>query len=275
MRPLAALVLIVLGGAQLTCKNNDAPQDLGQPPDVEMWPDTRGVSEPFGRTCELGKQCTEKDLDNYPLVCIGVAGGAQGRGFCTRPCTDVGGECYGVPNGQMAGCFLEASKGDAGPGDKFCGFFCKMGTNTWTCPGGMKCGPTGKDGNAICVPTDELPPDGGVQDRSLKDKPIGLQPNSGKICSAPSECASGDGCISVLGSPKKMCLTQCDPKYPACNVPDPTKNASQCLLQFSSSLYYCVWFCLFEGKPYECPSADFECYQPNQSEPNLKICKPK
>jgi hypothetical protein len=272
MRPLAAIVIVVLGGAQLTCKNNDAQSDLGPPPDVVMWPDTRGVSEPFGRTCELGKQCTEKDIDGYPLVCIGVAGGAQGRGFCSRSCTDVGGECYGVPNGQMASCFLEASKGDAGPGDKFCGFLCKTGTHTWTCPGGMKCGETGKDGTAICVPTDELPPDGGVQDRSLRDKPS-VPPNSGKICSTPAECAEGDGCVAV-GGVKKMCLAPCDPQYPACGVPDPTKNASACF-KFTATQHYCVWLCLYEGKSYECPTADFECYQIDQTQPNLKICKPK
>jgi hypothetical protein len=274
------MLVLIACSLLVTCAKNEVLPDKGQPPDTAMWPDVRGADEPFGRICELGKACPDKDLAGHDLVCIGVTGGAAGRGFCSRPCTDVGGECFGVPNGQSASCFLEENAGDAGPGNKFCGFLCKTKTNTWTCPGGMTCGTPGGDGTAICVPTGELPKrDGGPLDKGNKDKPVvgdGIQPNSGKICTDANECAPGDTCLPLLGSTKKMCLTPCDPKYPTCVVPNPTKNASECLIKASASQYYCVWFCFYQGKTYDCPDAtNFDCTPPDATQPNLKICVPK
>jgi len=149
MRVLTLLAVLAL----TACAKNDPEPQKDMATDTKLWPDLRGVDEPFGRVCtNLGKPCTDKDPEGYDLMCIGIQGGTAGKGFCSRSCTDVGTECYGAPNGQSAGCFISAASGDAGGGDKFCGFLCKTSKSSWACPGTLTCGKTDKDGNAICVP---------------------------------------------------------------------------------------------------------------------------
>ncbi|MFZ5786500.1 MAG: hypothetical protein ACOY3Y_08655 [Acidobacteriota bacterium] len=152
MRNTATLVGLVLLASSVHCNKEDPVQpDLAV--DLQLMPDTVGVNEPFGRACTtIGKECPDKDPAGFTLVCIALAGGSAGKGFCTRSCTDVGTECEGAPNGQKAGCFISSGAGDAGPGDKFCGFLCKTKTNFWTCPGTLTCGKPDKDGTAVCLP---------------------------------------------------------------------------------------------------------------------------
>jgi hypothetical protein len=137
--PLLIGALLACGGAK------DSPPDASI--DGAGRSDVRGVDEPFGRACaEIGKECPVKDPQGFPLICIALEGGSQGKGFCTRTCTDVGGECFGAPNGQMAGCFI------SGQSDKYCGFLCQEKLVTWTCPGTLTCGTSDKDGTAFCLP---------------------------------------------------------------------------------------------------------------------------
>ncbi len=110
-----------------------------------------------------------------------------------------------------------------------------------------------------------------VVDQAVADQ--GVPKNSGKICQSAAECAPGDECLAFFSS-TKMCVSPCTPGQ-ACSVPSAAKNASGCYLQ-SGSNYYCVWFCLYTGKNYECPVAgSYDCYQPKPTEPGLKICVPK
>jgi hypothetical protein len=151
MRPVLVTVLLVLASMVSCSKETEPQKDLAA--DTVLQPDAIGADEPFGRSCTvLGKECPDKDPAGFTLLCIGVSGGSSGKGFCTRSCTDVGTECEGAPNGQKAGCFIASSAGDAGPGDKFCGFLCKTKTNFWTCPGTLTCGKPDKDGSAFCLP---------------------------------------------------------------------------------------------------------------------------
>ncbi len=152
MRAATVLVLLAVLSSAPACSKEDTTQkDLAV--DTHLQPDVVGADEPFGRSCTaIGKACPDKDPAGFTLVCIALAGGSSGKGFCTRSCTDVGTECEGAPNGQKAGCFISSGAGDAGPGDKFCGFLCKTKTNFWTCPGTLTCGKPDKDGTAVCLP---------------------------------------------------------------------------------------------------------------------------
>ena len=144
----------------LSCSGDDSPNDVGggDAVDVGIKPDIKGADEPFGRACTtIGQQCPDKDPDGFTLWCMALQGGTAGKGFCTRQCSDVGPECYKVPNGQWAQCFIEdTSAGDAGPSKKYCGFLCgsRDGTHTltWTCPGTLTCGKPNSQGTAVCLP---------------------------------------------------------------------------------------------------------------------------
>jgi hypothetical protein len=152
MRSIVTLLAtIALGSIACGSDTKEPQKDLAA--DTKPWPDVRGADEPFGRACtNLGKECPDKDPAGFTLLCIGVAGGTAGKGYCSRTCTDVGTECEGAANGQKAGCFVAENAGDAGPGNKFCGFLCKSKANFWTCPGSLSCGKPDKDGVAICLP---------------------------------------------------------------------------------------------------------------------------
>jgi hypothetical protein len=122
-----------------------------------------------------------------------------------------------------------------------------------------------------------------AQDLAPDQKPtgdLGVPPNSGSICESALDCAPGDECIdlSYFGGKKKMCATVCTPGQ-ACAVANPAKNASLCLLKVptpTGARYFCLWFCLYTKKSYECPAAGaYDCVQPSSTDPGLKICVPK
>jgi len=124
-------------------------------------------------------------------------------------------------------------------------------------------------------PTPDLaPPDQALEaavDLSVADQ--GGPKNSGRICQSEAECAPGDECRAFFSN-TKMCVSPCTPGQ-TCSVPSPAKNASGCYLQ-AGTTNFCVWFCLYTGKTYECPvPGKYDCYQPNATEPGLKICVPK
>ena len=137
--------------ATISCgSNSDAgPQDLGGidlAPDIWLAPDYAVVDEPFGRSCtkeEFGKECKDKDADNNPLTCVPVEKDSE-KGLCTKPCSDVGGECFGVPNGQWALC--------SGGSTKFCVFLCQTPERSYICPPMLTCGEVDDKGYAICLP---------------------------------------------------------------------------------------------------------------------------
>jgi hypothetical protein len=130
--------------------------------------------------------------------------------------------------------------------------------------------PTPDTGSGI----DQDVPNPGPKDKGVPDQ--GIPRNSGRICTTEKECAAGDTCLSFWGSSKKMCLTPCSPSYEVCEVPNPGTQTSRCYYQASPTLHYCLWFCEYQGKKYECPVPEaFECFAPNSSQPGLKICRPK
>lgn len=149
------LVLVICGSLLSACsdddgddpKGPDAAADAGA--DVEISPDTRSVDDPFGRECaNLGEPCKDPDPIGFDLVCVALNGGTEGKGYCTRSCSNVGNECYEAANGQSAGCLI-----DGQGGEKFCAFICKAGALSWACPPAMTCGePQGDSKVAICLP---------------------------------------------------------------------------------------------------------------------------
>lgn len=151
------LVLTFVAAAALagyTCSGDtdNEPRDGGTDAVDAAAFDSVGADEPFGRACtNIGKKCKDQDKRGWDLYCVAVQGGPTGKGFCTPQCTDLGSECYGVPNGQWAQCIIEDnSAGDAGPATKYCAFLCANGNSSWTCPGTLECGKKNKQGVAIC-----------------------------------------------------------------------------------------------------------------------------
>jgi hypothetical protein len=118
--------------------------------------------------------------------------------------------------------------------------------------------------------------DNGGQSVDQQIPDTGVPPNSGLVCETEKQCAAGDTCINVYGSQKKICLTQCDPKYLACPVPNPAKNSSLCVFNKDPNHTYCIWICLYDGKTYDCPVPDaYNCEPANPSNPSVKVCLPK
>ena len=153
-------VVVALALGLVRCNASDDGRNGGDAGPDDGWVTDAATGdapadEPFGRICKLGEPC-DKDLEGYPLVCVGVEGSAAGMGFCTRNCNPQGGgpECYGVPNGQWAGCYLSGPSTDAGPGLSYCLFVCasQKPKGSWTCPGTLACGEKNEDGAAICLP---------------------------------------------------------------------------------------------------------------------------
>lgn len=149
---LGAVAVLLLAWA---CSGDDEKPtpDLGLDGLLDLTPDApQYKDEPFGRLCtNFNQNCPEKH-EGFTLWCVGVQGGAAGKGFCTPQCSDVGNECFGVQNGLWAQCILGSEASDAGPGTKYCAFLCKTADRTWGCPPNLTCGKPDSQGNAICVP---------------------------------------------------------------------------------------------------------------------------
>lgn len=151
---IAVVLTLTLGLACWSCSgSDDEDKDMGVD---TISADTRMIpGKPFGSTCtNVGETCKVPDPDGYKLICVALKGGPTGKGYCTRTCSDVGNECYGVPNGQMAGCFIESSDGgDSGPSTKYCGFLCRDTQGAlYDCPPTLKCGAPNAQGQAVCLP---------------------------------------------------------------------------------------------------------------------------
>ncbi len=147
---ILALGLVAPGALSCSGGGGDKEEaDKGMLPDTAPRPD-----EPFGTVCtNLGEKCTVKDKDGYDLHCIALTGSISGKGFCSRKCSDAGSECYNVPNGMMAGCFIDAGGGsDASPGTKYCGFYCKSSKGVFSCPPKLQCDKANSQGTAVCKP---------------------------------------------------------------------------------------------------------------------------
>ena len=106
----------------------------------------------------------------------------------------------------------------------------------------------------------------------------GIPPNSGRICKDATECSPTDDCLllNLVGVPapkQKMCVMSCKGGS-TCPTPGGTSYSSMCFLDWGTKRY-CVWFCEYQGKSYQCPdSAAFQCIAPNSTEPGVKICIP-
>lgn len=154
---LALVAIFALGGTLVACGDNGqtpTPSDLGQPgaDGGQVW-QVPGADEPFGRLCsKQGMTCSDSDPNGGTLWCNGINGGTAGYGFCTRECTQWGGQCYGVPNGQWSSCVLSGAATDAGPAKEYCAFFCLYEGTRHTCPGTLRCADSTDGKRAFCVP---------------------------------------------------------------------------------------------------------------------------
>lgn len=151
-----ASLLVVAALVASGCSGDDEkPMDSGPGDivDIGVTPDTVGSVEAFGKLCtNIGQTCKDKSTSGYVLWCVALTGGSTGKGFCTPTCSAVGNECFQVPNGQMASCFIGTAAGaDAGTATKYCGFLCKSQGKTWTCPGELTCGKVDAQGTAVCL----------------------------------------------------------------------------------------------------------------------------
>ena len=145
-------MLVAVACVMLACSGSDAKDK--PTPDATAGDSRARPSEPFGTVCDNpNSACKVKDPFGYKLVCIALKGGTAGQGYCSRTCSDVDTNCFGVPNGQMAGCFVETSTNDdSGPGTKYCGFICKSSKGNFDCPPKLKCGKPNAQGTAVCLP---------------------------------------------------------------------------------------------------------------------------
>ena len=110
-----------------------------QPPSPDM-PPTGGN---FGDKCSSGGSC------NSPYTCV-MMGTATTNGFCTKSCVTSGNQCSGSPTGTYAACVLQDTNKQL-----FCAFMCKIGTQSWSCPGAMTCSPSENpagSGQYPCLP---------------------------------------------------------------------------------------------------------------------------
>ncbi len=113
-----------------------------------------------------------------------------------------------------------------------------------------------------------------VAEQSITQDQGVITANSGIICENKSVCDPNDECISPPGSFQRMCLSYCTPGD-SCPVPNIAKNASQCSISVGTD-YFCIWFCHYKSKDYECPDAvNYDCITPNMQQPDTKICVPK
>ena len=147
--PLGCLLSLGLWGWSCGGDSDKKRADSGPTPDTRTIP-----NEAFGSVCtNLGEKCKAKDKDGYTLHCIALTGSISGKGFCSRQCSDAGNECYNIPNGMMAGCFIEAgTNDDSGPGTKYCGLYCKSSKGTYNCPPTLQCDKKGSQGQDVCKP---------------------------------------------------------------------------------------------------------------------------
>ncbi len=84
----------------------------------------------FGDRCSATSPCK-----NPKMTCLPIAwGGGTAKSFCTMSCTNPGGLCPNAPVGTMAGCILTTDNAEY-----FCGFLCKLDTQTWNCPATLTC----------------------------------------------------------------------------------------------------------------------------------------
>jgi hypothetical protein len=102
----------------------------------------------WGEPCTVGNDATCAT----GLFCLqGPSGGSVG--FCTKTCPATSStQCSGTPQGTAAFCVVTDVDNQ---GDKGCAFACRIGAQTWPCPGELKC-ETADDppdsGQRLCLP---------------------------------------------------------------------------------------------------------------------------
>jgi hypothetical protein len=91
-----------------------------------------------GKYAAFGEQCTDEVLCGTGLFC-GAFSASATKGFCTKNCSNPGGQCTGAPPGTEATCSLEVG------GQNVCAFICE---DFYTdCPQPMVC-----DFDYVCKP---------------------------------------------------------------------------------------------------------------------------
>ena len=142
------------GGVQP--EGGNPKQDTGTPPPPDQFvppPPDQFVPPPdqykppagnFGTKCNTSAPCTAA------FQCTTV-GATATDGFCTKKCYTSGSQCTGMLGGTMAYCLLSNSAKT----EYYCAFLCKLGTQSWPCPSGLKCDPAENppgSGQFVCLP---------------------------------------------------------------------------------------------------------------------------
>jgi hypothetical protein len=164
------VLILVACIATTGCSSNTSPQEAGDggtsdgqpavdvatgmdgapdapPPLSDAARDGAGQNA-WGDPCTVGNDTT----CGTGLFCLqGPNGGSVG--FCTETCPSTSsGPCSGTPAGMAAFCVVTDVDTQ---GDKGCAFACRIGSQTWTCPGALTC-ETMDDppdsGQRLCVP---------------------------------------------------------------------------------------------------------------------------
>ena len=100
--------------------------DMPPPP-----PDLPPALAGYGSKCGTGYPACQAGLE-----CVGVTGWTIS--FCTKQCFKVTDTCTGTPLGTRAYCMI----GPTATGKLFCAFYCRVGTQTWSCPANLTCSST-------------------------------------------------------------------------------------------------------------------------------------
>ncbi len=126
---------------------NPPPPDQFVPPPPDQFVPKPDLYKPPGN---FGTKCNAKAPCSSAFQCTTV-GATATDGFCTKKCYNSGSKCTGMLGGTMAYCLLSNSAKT----EYYCAFLCKIGTQTWPCPSGLKCDPVENppgSGQFVCLP---------------------------------------------------------------------------------------------------------------------------
>ncbi|MFZ5786498.1 MAG: hypothetical protein ACOY3Y_08645 [Acidobacteriota bacterium] len=144
------------GGIKLPDSGTNPTPDTGTNPTPDTGTVTPGKEAGTTPTAGFGASCSQtKPCADTSMMCAVVQQGAT-TGFCTKECTNQGGECTGAPTGTHAFCILS----DQTKTKFYCAFLCSAKDQsgqvaTWPCPTDLKCdtveNPAGS-GQKACIP---------------------------------------------------------------------------------------------------------------------------
>ena len=149
--------LLLLGCSSSSSGAADAGPAVAPPSDAAPADDASGADAAdaadagrpgYGDPCDVANASACAD----GFLCLqGPSGG--NIGFCTKTCPSTSSTaCPGTPSGTAAYCVVTDVDSQ---GDKGCAFVCRVASQTYTCPGALKCQTTDDppgSGQYLCLP---------------------------------------------------------------------------------------------------------------------------